>query len=652
MNSDTARALDALHSIPPDLPRDHWVRAGMAAQAAGLDFDAFDRWSAPAPNYKATDCRDAWRSFKPGKGITAATLFSMAKSHGWCNGHDQPKAPAKAAAKPVEPPRKPVAGAGPAEVWARSEPATNQHPYVVKKRAAGVPLDGLRVLPAGDQLRIGGEPMAGALVVPAYGSDGTLQSLQLIPPEGKKMNLPGAPMAGASHTVGTIAPGLPVYIVEGLASGWASWQATEHAAVCCFGWGNVAKIAAALRQRDPSAKLVICPDRGKEIDARKIALDVGAAVAEMPEGEPSNFDASDLALRDGLDALELLLEAATAPPRPPPRYKLLGSADLAALPPLVWRIRGVLPAVGLAAKYGPSGCGKSFLALDMAAAIAEGCRWFDCRVVAAPVVYAALEGEAGFKLRVQAWEAHKGRKLPADLHMVLQPFKLTEPQDVRDLAAVVPAAAVVFLDTLNRAAPTADENSSRDMGEILEAAKQLQTMTGGLVVLIHHTGKDATKGLRGHSSLVAALDAAIEVSRDGDRREWTVSKTKDGQDGDAHPFKLQVETLGIDEHGDPVTSCVVVADHAPQEIRAKLSGGSNQRLILDALRPLFKAGQTGKAGAPLLRPCIELDAALTVAAGRLITVEQKRKPERAKRVIQDLVAKGLLGFNEGWLWLT
>ncbi len=66
------------------------------------------------------------------------------------------------------------------------------------------------------------------------------------------------------------------------------------------------------------------------------------------------------------------------------------------------------------------------------------------------------------------------------------------------MSAVVPAGAVVFIDTRNRAAPTADENSSKDMGGILEAAKRLQTLTGGLVVLIHPTGKDTTKGQRAH----------------------------------------------------------------------------------------------------------------------------------------------------------
>lgn len=164
---------------------------------------------------------------------------------------------------------------------------------------------------------------------------------------------------------------------------------------------------------------------------------------------------------------------------------------------------------------------------------------------------------------------------------MLQPFKLTEPQDVADLAAVVPAGAVVFLDTLNRAAPTADENSSRDMGEILEAAKRLQAATGGLVVLVHHTGKDSARGLRGHSSLFAAMDAAVEVSRDGDRREWKVSKSKDGQDGAALPFGLEVLTLGTDEHGDTITSCVVTPGESSASRAPRLTPA--QRMARDSL---------------------------------------------------------------------
>ena len=109
------------------------------------------------------------------------------------------------------------------------------------------------------------------------------------------------------------------------------------------------------------------------------------------------------------------------------------------------------------------------------------------------------------------------------------PFSLLVAGDVQGLAESIAAAGavggVVCIDTLNRAAPGADENSSQDMGLIIEAAKALQMALGGLVLLVHHTGKDAGKGLRGHSSLFAALDAAIEVSRDGDSRAWAVAKT-------------------------------------------------------------------------------------------------------------------------------
>jgi len=401
---------------------------------------------------------------------------------------------------------------------------------------------------------------------------------------------------------------------------------------------------------------VLCPDRGKEQEAETIARDVGAAVATMPEGEPVNFDSNDYAAAHGHDALEVLLSGASEPPKPEARFKLLGSADLHALPALAWRVRGVLPAEGIAAVFGPSGSGKSFLTLDLAAAVADGREWFGFRVKPSPVVYVPLEGQAGFRLRVQAWEIRNGCALPAGLRLVLQPFKLTEAQDVQDMAAAVLSAgngAVTILDTLNAAAPGTDENASADMGRILEAAKALQRITGGLVLVVHHTGKDASKGLRGHSSLFAALDAAVEVTRDGDRREWRIAKAKDGEDGAAFPFRLDTVEVGEDE-GEPVTSCVVVRAEATGDEgrRGKLpSGGTNQRSTLDALRPLFKAGAFGKPGAPQPRPCIALDAAIAAAGPRLVCPAERRT-ERAREAIQGLVGRGVLGHNEGWLWLV
>lgn len=283
-----------------------------------------------------------------------------------------------------------------------------------------------------------------------------------------------------------------------------------------------------------------------------------------------------------------------------PRYKLLTGEDLALLPPLKWVVKGVLPAQGLAVVYGPSGSGKSFMVLDMVSAIADGRFWYGHRVEKKPVVYIALEGEAGVKIRAEAWVKHNQRPLPSDLRIVLQPFKLTDPKDLADLVVAIQSAvgagSVIVLDTLNRAAPTSDENSSKDLGEILEAAKKLQNQVGGLVVLVHHTGKDVTRGMRGHSSMPAAIDASIEVSRDGDIRTWMVAKAKDGQDGTSHPFKLEVISLGCDEYGDLITSCVCVPIAPDESIRQRPLTHRQEEGLAALIRAVVAHGEEVEEG--------------------------------------------------------
>lgn len=646
---DFARAREALHSISPDLPRDEWVRVLMAGSAAGLSHVELEEWSSQGQSFNPRDFASTVRSIKPGGGIGPRTLFWLADELG---GHEKRRPrPAQAPQSPVKRRKRTRPGMSATEVWQRCELAADSHPYIEGKQGTA---KGLRVVPSSDTLRIAGASVAGWLVVPVTplgASEPT--SLQFIPPpgSGKKLNLPGHEVTGV-FTVGELATDGDVFLCEGVGQGWAIWKATGCAAVVCFGWGRVRGVATELRKSNQATRLVLVPDTGKEAEAEAIARELDARFVTMPEGWPANADVNDLAQRDGFDVLEALL---LAPKAPAQRFRLLGASDLKTLPPLAWCVRGVLPAHGLASVYGPSGSGKSFLVLDAAAAIADGAEWFGYRVKSAPVVYCALEGEAGFRLRVAAWEKAEARALPTGLRLVLQPFKLTDPQDVADLAAAVlnfGGAAVVILDTLNRAAPEADENASADMGRILEAAKALQRLTGGLVLVVHHTGKDVTRGLRGHSSFLAALDAAVEVTREGDRREWRVAKSKDGQDGAGHPFRLEVVDLGEDDEGEPVTSCVVAPDDSPRDLtRCRLPKGGNQKVVLDALGELLRKSATfGRAGAPQVRPCVELEAAVDAIAPRL-TCEPKRQKERVRQALTGLTASGAVTCREGWLWL-
>ena len=103
MDNEIERVRDALDSIPPDLPRDEWVKVGMALHAAGGSFDDFDRWSAGGASYNALGCRADWRSFKSGRGIGAGSLFFIARQYGYGAGaRHQPSPlarPPEAAAK-------------------------------------------------------------------------------------------------------------------------------------------------------------------------------------------------------------------------------------------------------------------------------------------------------------------------------------------------------------------------------------------------------------------------------------------------------------------------------------------------------------------------------------------------------------------------
>lgn len=659
------RALSALYALDPGKPFENWNPACMSGIAAGLSLDDIDQWSSTALNYKGRkDIDEKFRNVTVDGGIGAGTLYRMAFEAGW---KDPSKSQQKGqgtrqAARPT-PKAKPAEKTAPrpnpavSDLWGRGEPRCADHGYIVAKR--GRP-DGLRIVGAGDTAMVAGQSVAGWLVVPVLSLDGELRTLQLIPPPGigKKLNMPGASFGDGLFIVGDVAQSARAYIVEGIGQAWAVHRATGCAAVVAFGAGRMATVAQALRARYPSLSLVVVPDRGKENQAAEIARAVGGAWVELPDELPANYDANDFAAEYGDTALSELLACTKTPPM---RYRLMRADEVVNAPPLHWLVRGVLPADGLAALFGASGSGKSLLALDLSAAVAGGMEWFDCRVKSAPVVYVALEGEAGFRNRAKAWQLHHGRDLPGSLHFVMQALDLRNGADVSEIAAAVTVAGaaggLLVIDTLNRAASGADENSVVDMGAIISAAKSLQSRIGGLVLLVHHSGKDASRGLRGHSSLHAALDAAIEVSRTDDRREWRIAKAKDGDDGATHPFKLERVEIGEHDDGEPITSCVVVADETPNELRRpRIPQSGNQRIAWDALGELLRQAGDGRPkdapdSLPVGRPSVTVESAAATIETRLVDIDPKRRKERAKKALTDLHAKHVIRIDGGHVWI-
>ncbi len=182
-----------------------------------------------------------------------------------------------------------------------------------------------------------------------------------------------------------------------------------------------------------------------------------------------------------------------------------------------------------------------------------------------------------------------------------------------------------------------------DMDSIIPAAKQMQFLTGGLVLRVHHSGKAATKGLRGHSRLYAGLDGAIEVNMTDSCREWRVAKSKDDETGTVHSFKLDVLTVGRDIDGDDVTSCAAASDTTMGAVkRAKLPTAGNQKIAFDILIELLsKSAEFINGGEPGEAPCTRMNEAIGLTAARLLC-ESKRRTERAHQALASLVAKEVI----------
>lgn len=325
-----------------------------------------------------------------------------------------------------------------------------------------------------------------------------------------------------------------------------------------------------------------------------------------------------------------------------PRFAPYTTAEFGLFPEAEFAIEGVFPAQGIVCVFGAAGAGKSALIGSMIYSLSTGQPWFAREVEPCVVWSAVLEGPTGQRNRMLAIERHFGQRLPKSTKFVFNDLRLTQPEDVAELADRIRkngGADVIFIDTLACAMAGGDENSSRDMGLAIAGAKELQRATGGLVVLIHHTGKDASRGLRGHSSLNAALDACVEVKRHEDYRSWKLVKSRDSEDGVQGAFLLEPVEVRIDSKGRPVNSIVVVPTDLPEEPdRANTPAHKNQSLALARLQAQFEAQEAAEDSDMV---CIDRALAIEVVKEAMDAGPRHRK-QRATEAIDGLVKAGFL----------
>jgi RecA-family ATPase len=205
---------------------------------------------------------------------------------------------------------------------------------------------------------------------------------------------------------------------------------------------------------------------------------------------------------------------------PRPRLVPIRWGEIQLLPKREPLIEGVFDVGAMSALVGASGAYKTSIAVDWAGHLGTGVPWRGHSVRKGVALYLAVEGGRGIAERFEAWRQHKGINADdGDVYLIPEPIDLAHGDVdtkllLERIASIGPVDFIVA-DTLSRSLAGGDENSSKDMGGFVRNCDLIRSETGAHICVLHHLGKDESRGARGHSLLKAALDTELARWSDG-----------------------------------------------------------------------------------------------------------------------------------------
>ncbi len=292
-------------------------------------------------------------------------------------------------------------------------------------------------------------------------------------------------------------------------------------------------------------------------------------------------------------------------------------------------IKNFLPANSESWVLGMPGSGKTFFVTDMALHIANNIQWMGRRVRGGLVVYIGAENARSVERRFTGARDNKPEfRKDAPLVLTPGPVDLKVNESLELIMRTVRAAeakhkqkcVLVIVDTLSRAG--GGKEDTEDFGACLRGCGRLKSELETSVMLIHHVGKDPSRGGRGWSGMNGGVDLEVMIAEEGDTKVATVSKARDGQDGDRFGFKLEQVVLGQDTDGDQVVTCIVRSIDAPVA-ECKRPSGKYQTAILKeaeertAMQPGLTWTQT-----ELMQMCKDIDIGVSTARKAILNLRE------------------------------
>jgi hypothetical protein len=250
------------------------------------------------------------------------------------------------------------------------------------------------------------------------------------------------------------------------------------------------------------------------------------------------------------------------------RFTLLKGDELAAnCKPATCLIDGVLEADSHGLMFGPSGSYKSFLALRIAHSICTGLA-FGTRKVRHPglAVYVCGEGQGGIPRRIRA-QIRKLGEFGDNFRVILRDVDLHDSECMQTLGAELALLqpVLVIFDTFAALNGGVDENNPSDVGQCLRGVRLCGQACGASTLLVHHSGKDTSKGARGASNFYNDTDFVWALNSTGVGLEKVVEATTHGPTGkmkDGEPFSFHFKAVQVpvglfNEDGVEDTSLVI-----------------------------------------------------------------------------------------------
>jgi len=193
------------------------------------------------------------------------------------------------------------------------------------------------------------------------------------------------------------------------------------------------------------------------------------------------------------------------------------------------------------------------------------------------------------------------------------------------------------------------------MSAYIKAADAIRDAFDCAVMVIHHCGHDAFRP-RGHSSLAGAVDAQLKVDRNrADEIIVKVERMKDGPEDGVITSALETVEVGIDDDGDPITSCVIVeAEPSTQSTAIGRSLPPKAQGALDVLSEMILSSGA-PAGAALNLPDGVNTVTLADWRGELrgreiIKANDTNQSTTFSRIRKNLADRGLIVEGDGLVW--